>query len=639
MATDGHSSDTDAPDGFGPHALRVWEAYRSGEWCEDVPEVDASVLRRVLLAPPPPVAGHLARLRLRGARVIGTLDLTEADIACSVRLHRCVLDEAPRLDGAHLGALELRDCDLPGLTATGAGFDRECALLDCRINGTVNLRSSSVGAGLALDRCVITVPADSAALDAESLCVDEDFTANDITCTGKVFLNSSQVGNTVGFRGARLRGGTGVVLQAPELKVTGGLYLDRGFVCEGPINLYNASIGGSVHLEDATLTGTGQNRGEPALQLLCASVGGDIQAGRGLTVHGCLELRDTSVRGTVTLKRARLDNPRGDALKADRLHVGGNLNFRGGFVSRGTIDLCDARIGGSVLFEGADLTAPAGDDTTDTALRAHGAEVGAEFNCCQGFTAHGRVAVSGVTARARLCFRDARIDSPAGQRALDCRRSTAAELVLSFREAPDGIVDLSHSRVGVLRDDPATWPRTLVLDGFGYDGLQPVLHARNRLPWLDRDPGGFVTQPYEQLGAHYRRHGRDADARTVLLARQRRLSRTLFLPARAWSLLQDVTVGYGYRPQRALWLLAALFTAGTALFAAHPPAPSGNGTPPGFQPAIYTLDVLIPVVDFGQQTAYVPHGALRWAVVALVTAGWLLATTVATGLNRVLQRT
>ncbi|MGW4820876.1 hypothetical protein ACWEP4_18205 [Streptomyces sp. NPDC004227] len=90
-------------------------------------------------------------------------------------------------------------------------------------------------------------------------------------------------------------------------------------------------------------------------------------------------------------------------------------------------------------------------------------------------------------------------------------------------------------------------------------------------------------------------------------------------------------MGYGYRPQRAVRLLAALF-------AAHPPAPSGDGTPPGFQPAFYTLDVLIPVVDFGQQTAYAPHGALRWAVVALVAAGWLLARTVARGLNRVLRR-
>ncbi|MET7989091.1 hypothetical protein [Streptomyces sp. NPDC005281] len=48
--------------------------------------------------------------------------------------------------------------------------------------------------------------------------------------------------------------------------------------------------------------------------------------------------------------------------------------------------------------------------------------------------------------------------------------------------------------------------------------------------------------------------------------------------------------------------------------------------------------MLIPVVDFGQQSAYAPHGALRWAVVALVTAGWLLATTAAAGLNRVLRR-
>ncbi|MEU6009367.1 hypothetical protein [Streptomyces sp. NPDC047453] len=65
MTTDGHPPDGDAPDGWGPHALRIREAYRLGEWCDDVPEVAAAVLRRVLLAPPPPVPGHLARLRAR----------------------------------------------------------------------------------------------------------------------------------------------------------------------------------------------------------------------------------------------------------------------------------------------------------------------------------------------------------------------------------------------------------------------------------------------------------------------------------------------------------------------------------------------------------------------------------------------
>lgn len=77
---------------------------------------------------------------------------------------------------------------------------------------------------------------------------------------------------------------------------------------------------------------------------------------------------------------------------------------------------------------------------------------------------------------------------------------------------------------------------------------------------------------------------------------------------------------------------------GTALFAAWPPSPTGNGRPPEFQAAIYTLDLLLPVVDLGQESAFGARGAMRWAAVVLVCSGWLLATTAAAGANRVLRR-
>ena len=48
-----------------------------------------------------------------------------------------------------------------------------------------------------------------------------------------------------------------------------------------------------------------------------------------------------------------------------------------------------------------------------------------------------------------------------------------------------------------------------------------------------------------------RASGEDADAREVLLAKQRRRRETLPLAAKLWGYLQDWTVAYGYRPGRA----------------------------------------------------------------------------------------
>ncbi|WP_369230154.1 hypothetical protein AB5J56_04225 [Streptomyces sp. R21] len=171
------------------------------------------------------------------------------------------------------------------------------------------------------------------------------------------------------------------------------------------------------------------------------------------------------------------------------------------------------------------------------------------------------------------------------------------------------------------------------------DSLLPRHSAAERLPLLTRDHDGFAPQPYEQLAASYRRHGHDADARTVLLAKQRRLRSTLPWPGRVWSRLQDITVGYGYRPMRAVWWLCAIMLSGSLLFTLWPPQPLDPGKSPHFQPVIYTFDLVLPLVDFGQEGAFSPRDGLQWAAMLLICLGWLLATTAAAaGANRILRR-
>ncbi|WP_128434797.1 pentapeptide repeat-containing protein [Streptomyces cyaneus] len=617
----------------------MWEAYRVGEWCENVAEVRGGTLRHLLIAAPSPHPGCQARLRLRGAHVTGELDLAEVTVAGSVRLDRCRFDDAVRLDNAHLeAALALNACTMPGLSLVGARITLECEITACTVTGTVDLRSLTVGNRLSLNDTAVHPSHGEAALDAQSIEVGEDFWASGLDCAGTVFLNNARIQDVLAFRGSRITGDSG--LQAPELTVGGGLFLDSGFSGTGQINLYGASIGGSVRLDDCRLDGPGAGPGAYALNLSCAEIGGDIWAGRGLVVQGPAIVRDTSVRGSVVLRGARFDISSGvptaeAALDASRLRVGGDIDCRDGFTAHGMIDLRDSRIGGSVLFEGAELTAL---DNRHPALRGNGVETGGVFNLCDGFTAHGRISLISVTVRSRACFDDAVLAAPADEWAVSFIGSSATILSLHLREAPAGVIDLRQSRIGLLEDAPAAWPTGLVLDGAVYDNLHPALPARARLPWLSRDPAGLVPQPYEQLAATYQRQGQDADARAVLVAKHRSMRRTLSPPARLWSLLQDATVGYGYRPLRAVWLLLCLLTTGTALFSAWPPMAVGDGKVPPFQPAIYTLDLLLPLVDLGQERSYAPTDFAQWAAVVLVGMGWLLATTVAAGASRVLRR-
>lgn len=285
----------------------MWQQYRRGEWC-DVGEVGADAVQSLLLTAPEPESGQSARLHLRGARITGALDLADADIGVPVRMHRCTFASPLLMRGARVNALVLVGCEVPGIVATGAASAREVKIVDCVVDGTLDLRSFRVGAWLSLDDSRIEGPPRRPALDAQSLGVAMGLSAAGLVCNGAVLLHSANVEEYLGFRGAQLLGPE-ARFRAPELVVGGSLHLDRGFVNEGPTNLYRASIGGSLHLEEATLTGRGMGRGQAALGLVCATVEGNIQAGDGLRVSGCIDLRDTQIRGTVNLDGARVDNP------------------------------------------------------------------------------------------------------------------------------------------------------------------------------------------------------------------------------------------------------------------------------------------------------------------------------------------
>ena len=59
---------------------------------------------------------------------------------------------------------------------------------------------------------------------------------------------------------------------------------------------------------------------------------------------------------------------------------------------------------------------------------------------------------------------------------------------------------------------------------------------------------------------------------------------------------------------------------------------------PAFQPFLYTLDLLLPVVSLHVRDAWIAHGAAQvWSVVFIIM-GWILATAVVLGLTGLLKR-
>ncbi|MEU6663863.1 membrane-associated oxidoreductase [Streptomyces sp. NPDC046821] len=368
-------------------------------------------------------------------------------------------------------------------------------------------------------------------------------------------------------------------LHAATVRIDGVLRIS-GCRIPGAVRLGGARVAGAFFLDGAKLGGAA-DLDEPALQLNHSVIEGDIY-GRGLATHAQVRLAGATVAGTVDLDDARLHDGAGNALDAENLTVGSDLRGMR-LQTRGRLNLRGARIPGQLNLAYADLADPEG-----IALRASNATIG------------------------ELWLRDA--------------------------QPLRGKLNLRGARLDLLHVAPETVPRAVKLDGLTYSTLAPHEPAEKRLPMLQRDEAGYVPFAYEQLTASYLRTG-DADAaRSVQLAKQRRHRSTLPTYARLWGHLQDATVGYGFRPMRAAAWLASLLAIGSIAFALHHPSPLKPDEAPEFNPVFYALDLLLPIIDFGQESAFSPTGWYQGLSYLLIITGWVLATTVATGITRTVSR-
>ncbi|WP_327358294.1 membrane-associated oxidoreductase [Streptomyces sp. NBC_01304] len=456
----------------------------------------------------------------------------------------------------------------------------------------------------------------------------------------------------VDLYGAQLRRLSLGVSVLPSLHAT-SLRLDdslRMTLCRvrGPVRLAGARITGAVFLDRARIGEPAQEsddapappgtpappapnrRREDVLQLNGAVIEDHLSA-RGLTVHGTFRVHGTSIAGTLDLDEARLDCPAGTALRGTRLAVGSDLKARY-LTANGELCLKGAAIAGTL-----DLSDSRLDNPTDTTLHASTLSVGADLHAMR-LVSNGRINLRGARIPGQLNFAHASLANPGG---MALRASSLVAGELWFREARPirGTVSLRRAQLDLLHITPATWPDEVRLDGLTYTTLAPHEPAERRLALLWRDKDGHIPFSYEQLTTAYRRIGDDGAARTVQLAKQRRHRSTLPPYARLWGYVQDAAVGYGFRPVRAAAWLFSLLLIGTLAYTAEHPRALKPDEAPAFNALVYTLDLLLPIIDFGQESAYTPTGTgFQWLAYALIITGWVLATTIAAGVTRTISR-
>jgi hypothetical protein len=534
-------------------------------------------------------------VRLRGAQITGRLNLGGLTLRCPLELYDCYL--GGRLD---LAKAKAPDVSLRG-TYLGQRLSARQLLLNHNLNlsggfhchGPVKLRGAHIGGQLICDGATFIYP-DGEAFSAEQLTVDGSLFMRGTQVTGQVRLLGAHIAGQLNCTKAKFTNPDGMVLTADGLTVDRDLFL-HGAQMTGEVRLLGAHIGGQLVCEGGTFT----NRDSKAF----SADGLTVERGLlllGVEVTGEVRLPSARIGGQLSCEEGTFTSPDGEAFFAERLTVDGHLILRGVQVT-GQVRLPGAHIGGLFACEGETFT------------------------------------------------------NPDGTVALDLQHASIAEAVF-MRPAPAGLegqrLNLTHARVGAWYDDKLNWPAVLYLEGFVYEALDaPNVSPRDRLDWISRykDADGrtiYVPQPYEQLATVYRQAGDHEGARTVAIAKQQArraaVSGWRRWPSQAWSGFLRWTIGYGYQPTLALPWLVGLFTLGWWVFDhAYPtqlrPAKSGLEQP-GFNPARYTLDLLLPVANLKQRDAFVPHGYAAWWAFGLSLAGWLLAAVVVAGLSGVFKR-
>jgi len=489
-----------------------------------------------------------------------------------------------RLHGARItGHLDLSDSRITtSITLTSCSFEQPVNLSGAELN-TLNLAGSHLPG-----------------IEATQAYIARNLMLRHVTTTGELRLLGVRIGGQLALSNARLTHPGQTVLLLDRATIEGGLFL-QDVVTAGEVRLLGAHIGGHLDLSGARLT----NPGRTALNLDGAAVGGNLLATNLLTT-GETRLPGVRVSGDLALTGAWLTNQDGTALNLDRAAVEGNLFANDGFTATGEVRLFSARIGGQLALNGAQLTNPGGN-------------------------------------------------------ALHLAEAQATRLVLVLRPNSTGLVNLRDARVGRFTDDPRLWPPgcQVDLDGFSYERLSRLpsdtsepCPIEDRLAWMQRFatttqlPGTaeksraeFSPTPYEQLAAALHRDGQERQARLVSRERERLHHRSRGVLSTVWGAIQRWTIGYGYQPVLALaWVLGVL-TAGTLYFAtAGPLTPIKDDEHPTWDPFLYTLDLLVPVLDLGHEKAWDPVGADRWAALLLMAAGWVLVTSFVAGASRVLRR-
>jgi hypothetical protein len=522
------------------------------------------------------------------------------------------------------------------------------------LKGSLSAHHAIVGCQFSLrDAKISEVP--KKALRLDHVVVSGSIFMDRAIMEGEVDLHGVEVSCHVRMNKIKVVSPDGYAVIADQMKV-GGFLNFRDAEISGGILLAASHIGSKVIFDGARLS---QNS-YAALNMDSCTVMNDVQAASGFRSEGTVVLRSAIINGFIKLSDAVFDSGNGRAFDGVFLKSsGGLIAERSKFT--GLFDISGADIVSGIRLSDSDFVGVAKNSTSlglvrdkitgerwrGYSIRALGAKIDGDLKM-QSSNFSRTVSLEGALVRGGVLMEDSLI-SEEGDSSLEAADLNARELELKFRSAPKGSVSLQGAEVGTLIDGPNSWPENAMINiiGLSYRDIESDSSIEARLSWLKKANPSFNPQPYAQLSRWCLESGNEADHRAVEMESIRRFYKSGSLLFRFWGFVQDKAIGFGFKPARAISLFLLTWLLGSAWFAFAARGCSGNSRQvcpikadehPTWDPMLYSLDILIPLLDFGHGVSWDPMGASKVVFYILTISGWVLVTTIIAAFGRFLKR-
>nr|WP_152332326.1 hypothetical protein [Micromonospora purpureochromogenes] len=531
-------------------------------------------------------------MRCEDTHFVGSVRMHHAQIGCQLSFDRA----------------RISDCGTDALLADHSTIDGSGHFRQFRADGAVHFHGARFECNLLIDKAKIASES-GPALTLDGTLIGANLSIGGSEVKGSILLVAATIQGALSLRDTQISPHVLWAVDARRSEIRGGVIAAKGFKASGSVSFANAKINVVLNLAEAAIASPRHH----ALIAAGLMLDGDLIADRA-KIEGLLDVTAASVTGNVRLADAELigvpleessggrevdqlrrGDWRGVSLRATASIIHGDVDLRGARL-RQSLVLESASVQRSVLLDGSTLEVQ-----ESMAVRADGMK--------------------------------------------------AAMLSLRLKDAPTSGISLAAAGVGTLRDDKNSWPANapVALEGFTYGLLDTTLTVADRLKLLEHATPTYSPHPYEQLASNLTASGQDDDANIVRLASIRRSHASSRALIRVWGRLQDFVVGYGFLPMRALAIFLALFVGASIWFTFTPyscDAPGSSNLPlcpikasehPTWDPWLYTLDLLIPLVDLGHGNAWDPTGISKAVMYVLVVGGWVLTTTIVAAAGRSLR--